>query len=834
MKKILLVFAFLLLQLFVSTGSYAAPAKIKVVVRGKALTMETAPVVSSGRTLVPMRDIFESLDAYVEWNDKTKSITATRNQKVVKLKIGDKKGLINDTPVVLDAPPSITKGRTLVPLRFVGEAFGAKVEWDNDTRTITISTDDLVEKTYNTSGNINNGGSVCSNGEYDYVSFYDLGTYKIKHGDSEKVKINANPISFINIVGDWMYFVYSEKYPVENERNRLYKMKLNGTSSTKITSDKVLYAGIVDDWIYYINQSDYDKPYKIRIDGKGRKKISDDAVSNLMVANGWIFFEKDDTLCRMRTNGKDKSVLCEEITGNLSLNNTRDALFFSLSNDEGSGIYKIKTNGTGMEKIADAMVNSLNYSEGLIYYNDFLGNLYRIKEDGSEKKKISTGVKGSLNISGNWIYYTSYVLPKNLSDIDIPDEDIDTDEDMESDEDIDSDDDSEISEEIDIKSKEFRVKTDGSVKQNMDKEGTFQDIQTYIPGTTSSTPMPITVTSVPRPQATLSPRDIAKHTEAIYLIKTFDEDGEPIGSGTGFNIESSGIIVTNYHVIQGATTIKCSVNNSTTYDVQYILNYNVMKDIAILKLKDTSNLPFLSLGDSDKLELAEEVVAIGNPLELQNSVSTGIVSGLRVLFGMSYIQTSAAISPGNSGGPLINSYGEVIGITTMSMANTQNINFAVPINSVKKLFPTAAMIPLIAASSEEFVFEESEPNNTLEKAADYPPNSTMEGTIKDEKDLDYFKFNLTNKCKVILVGISEGAFLTEESQDDLSIALIDNNSKQIAKSVSQVESEFKTQNLTIELEPGSYYILIKSAEGYKADEFKDNSSNEYGIIFLTD
>ncbi|HEY9062362.1 MAG TPA: DUF5050 domain-containing protein [Pseudobacteroides sp.] len=828
MKKILLLFAFLMLQLFLSTSSYAAPAKIKVIVRGKALTMDTAPVVSSGRTLVPMRDIFECLDAYVEWNDKTKSITATRSGKVVKLKIGDKKGFINDTPVVLDASPSITKGRTLVPLRFVGEAFGAKVEWDNGTRTINISTDDLVEKTYNTSGNINNEGYVCSSGDYDYISFYNLGTYKIKHGSSEKVKINGNPVSFINIVGDWMYFVYSEKYPVESERDRLYRMKLNGTSSTKITSDKVLYASIVDDWIYYINQSDYDRPYKIRLDGKGRQKISDDTVSNLVVSNGWIFFERDGDLCRMRTNGKDESVLCEEITGNLNFNNTKDTLIFSLFNDEDRGIYKIKTNGTGIEKIVSTSVNSLNYSEGFIYYNDFLGNLYKIKEDGSEKKKISTGVKGSLNISGDWIYYTSYVMPKSLSDMDIPDEDINSNEDMESDED------NEISEKIDIKSKEFRVKTDGSVKQNMDKEGIFQDIQTFIPGTTSSTPMPITVTSVPRPQATLSPKDIAKHTEAIYLIKTFDEDGEPIGSGTGFNIESSGIIVTNYHVIEGATTIKCSVNNSTTYDVEYILNYNVMRDIAILKLKNTSNLPFLSLGDSDKLELAEEVVAIGNPLELQNSVSTGIVSGLRVLFGMSYIQTSAAISPGNSGGPLINSYGEVIGITTMSMANTQNINFAVPINSVKKLFPTAAMIPLLAASREESVFEESEPNNTLEKAADYPPNSTMEGTIKDEKDLDYFKFNLTNKCKVILVGISEGAFLTEESQDDLSIILIDSNGKQIAKSVSQVESELKTQNLTMELEPGSYYILVKSAEGYKAEEFKDNSSNEYGIIFLTD
>jgi hypothetical protein len=821
MKKIFLVFAILILQLVVSTSTYAAPAKIKVVVRGKALTMDTAPMVSSGRTLVPMRDIFESLDAYVEWNSKTKSIAATRSGKVIKLKIGDKTGLIDNIPVVLDVEPSIIKGRTMVPLRFVGEAFGAKVDWDNDTRTISISTDDMVEKTYNTSGNIINGGSVCSNGDYDYVSFYNLGTYKIKHESSEKVKVSGNPISFINLIGDWIYFVYSDKYPVESDRSRLYKMKTNGTSSTKITSDKVIYASIVDDWIYYINKSDYGRPYKIRLDGKGRQKISDDSVSSLMVSNGWIFFERDGKLCRMRTNGKDEAVLCEETTGNLNFNTSKDTLFFSLNNDKGKGIHKIKTNGTGIEKIVDAAVDSLNYSEGWLYYNDFLGNLYKVKEDGSEKKKIGTGVKGSLSISGDWIYYTNYIIPKSLSDSDIPEKDSE------------SEDDSDSSQKLDIKSKEFRVKTDGSVKQNMDSDGPFQNIETYIPGITSPTPMPIMVTPITRPGSTLSPKDIAKHTEAIYLIKTFDENGDPIGSGTGFNIESSGMIVTNYHVIQGAATIKCSANSTTTYDVDYILNYNIMRDIAILKLKGTSNLPVLSLGDSDKLELAEEVVAIGNPLELQNSVSTGIVSGLRVMFGISYIQTSAAISPGNSGGPLINSYGEVIGITAMSMTDSQNINFAVPINSVKKLFPTAAMIPLIAVSSEESAFLESEPNNTMEKANDYPPNSTMEGILKDEKDFDYFKFSLNKKTKITLVGISEGSLFGEYSKEDLILALFDKNGKEIAKSVTQTETEFKTQNITIELDPDNYYILAKPASSSKTDK-SDDSSIEYAIIFVTD
>ncbi|KNY24895.1 DUF5050 domain-containing protein [Pseudobacteroides cellulosolvens] len=818
MKKIIIVFAFLLLQSIVSFSSYSAPAKIKVIVRGKALTMDVAPVVSSGRTLIPVRDIFESLDAYVEWNAKTKSITATRCGKVIKLKIGDNAGFINDAKVMLDASPRMINGKAMVPLRFVGEALGSKVEWDNSTSTITISTDSWVEKTYNTTGNIVNGGFVCSSGEYDYISFYNLGTYKIKHGTSEKIKINVNPVSFINVIGDWIYFVNSDKYPVKSERKTLYRMKTDGTSAEKLASDTTSCALIVDDWIYYINNTDSSRPYKIRLDGKGRQKISNYTASNLMVSNGWIYFINDGNICRMRTNGKDYSVLCEESTGYMSFNDDKDKIYFSMDSYSNSGIYVIKTDGTNKNKLISTEVNCINPSDGLLYYNDFEGNLYKTNEDGSGKKKIANQVKGGLNVSGHWIYYTNYILPKSSSDSNIFETPIESISDMDTDI------------RANLKTKEFRVMTDGSVRQNMDNEGPFLAIPIYMPGTTFTTPKPIAITSTLRPETTLSPKDIAKNTGAIFLIKTFDENGEPIGSGTGFNIESSGIIVTNYHVIKGAFTIKCSIDKTKTYDVDYVLNYNTLRDIAVLKVKNASNLPVLDLGDSDKLELGEEVVAIGNPLQLQNSVTTGIVSGeLRTIFGVSYIQTDASISPGNSGGPLINSYGEVIGITTMSISDSQNINFAVPINSVKKLFPTASIIPLSAASSVDEAYEESEPNNTILKANDFFPNTNMIGTFKDAKDLDYFNFTLNTKTKVTIIGLNEISIYTTSTIAALDLSLIDKSGNDIAKSIIKDESEYTTQNITIELNPGDYKVLVKPSAQYK-----NNSFSDYQLIFVTD
>jgi serine protease Do len=166
-----------------------------------------------------------------------------------------------------------------------------------------------------------------------------------------------------------------------------------------------------------------------------------------------------------------------------------------------------------------------------------------------------------------------------------------------------------------------------------------------------------------------------------------------IGGGSGFIVSADGYIVTNKHVVfDGAASYSVLLNDERTFDAR-VIGVDPTNDLAVLKIEAT-NLPTLSLGNSDALKLGQAVIAIGNALgEFRNTVSTGVVSGLArsiTAGGIGFeedlsgvIQTDAAINSGNSGGPLLNLQGEVIGINTAVAQGAQNIGFAVPINDVK-------------------------------------------------------------------------------------------------------------------------------------------------------
>jgi len=166
--------------------------------------------------------------------------------------------------------------------------------------------------------------------------------------------------------------------------------------------------------------------------------------------------------------------------------------------------------------------------------------------------------------------------------------------------------------------------------------------------------------------------------------------------GTGFIARKTGIVLTNSHIVSNPQGDYAVILNDGRELKGKVLLVDPLTDIAILKIPG-KNLPFLRLGDSSKIELGEDVLAIGNVLGIfRNTVSRGIISGLfrdisaqeslvskeKHLRGL--IQTDAAVNPGNSGGPLINLKGEVIGINVASVLQTENIGFAIPINTAKK------------------------------------------------------------------------------------------------------------------------------------------------------
>jgi len=164
--------------------------------------------------------------------------------------------------------------------------------------------------------------------------------------------------------------------------------------------------------------------------------------------------------------------------------------------------------------------------------------------------------------------------------------------------------------------------------------------------------------------------------------------------GSGFIVHPDGYVVTNNHVVEGATEITVELDDGRKLPAD-LISVDSEADLALLKIADKNPFPTIALGDSSDLMIGEPAIAIGNPFGYSHSVSTGIVSALhRDLKNVedkeslaNLIQTDAAINPGNSGGPLLNAYGQVIGINTAVRSDAQNIGFAIPVNRLRDIIP---------------------------------------------------------------------------------------------------------------------------------------------------
>jgi S1-C subfamily serine protease len=176
---------------------------------------------------------------------------------------------------------------------------------------------------------------------------------------------------------------------------------------------------------------------------------------------------------------------------------------------------------------------------------------------------------------------------------------------------------------------------------------------------------------------------------AIVAIVDDGGPGNGGGAGTGFVVSPDGVIVTNNHVVEGANRIQAQFSDGNKLTAE-VLGTAPSSDVAVIKV-DASNLQTVELGDSDAVQVGDDVIAIGNALALEGglSVTRGIVSGLHREIGQlgDVIQTDAAINPGNSGGPLVDAAGRVIGINTAiaDPSSAQNVGFAIPISQVKSL-----------------------------------------------------------------------------------------------------------------------------------------------------
>ncbi len=175
----------------------------------------------------------------------------------------------------------------------------------------------------------------------------------------------------------------------------------------------------------------------------------------------------------------------------------------------------------------------------------------------------------------------------------------------------------------------------------------------------------------------------------VVNIATRNEDTKR-SLGSGFVINPDGLVVTNNHVVERAQRIQVRLADGREFEA-VVVGRDPATDLALLRLPDAKELPTVTLGDSDQLEIGDWVVAIGNPFGLDMSVTHGLISARERVIGVGvfddFIQTNALINPGNSGGPLFDMKGEVVGVTTAIDSRGFGIGYAVPINFVKDLLP---------------------------------------------------------------------------------------------------------------------------------------------------
>ena len=195
----------------------------------------------------------------------------------------------------------------------------------------------------------------------------------------------------------------------------------------------------------------------------------------------------------------------------------------------------------------------------------------------------------------------------------------------------------------------------------------------------------LTLLVTARAQESFDERSLTqKVKDAVVTIRHMDRAGNENGVGTGFVIDSDGLVATSLHVIGEARMVEVLFADGSRHEPVAVHAWDRALDLAVLRL-DRKGLPALSLGDSDALASGEKVIAVGNPMGLERSVVSGLISGFRRFDHSRMIQLAIPIEPGNSGGPLFNPRAEVLGLLNMKSTLTANLGFATPINALKPL-----------------------------------------------------------------------------------------------------------------------------------------------------
>ncbi len=216
---------------------------------------------------------------------------------------------------------------------------------------------------------------------------------------------------------------------------------------------------------------------------------------------------------------------------------------------------------------------------------------------------------------------------------------------------------------------------------------------------------------------------VRQHSPAVVMLEVLDTQGREVGQGSGFIVTSGGAIITSLHVVRGAASVRVRMPGGESYLTSDLVAIDEQKDIAILRII-AEKLPTAILGDSEKVEPGDPVIVISSPEGLQNSISTGIISGMRRLTDYRVFQITAPIGEGSSGGAIFDAGGRIIGIATYVLRSGQNINFAIPINYARGLISEQVTRTLASLGT---------PTEVAPRSAENPARRVESDSVTDEE-----------------------------------------------------------------------------------------------------
>lgn len=333
----------------------------------------------------------------------------------------------------------------------------------------------------------------------------------------------------------------------------------------------------------------------------------------------------------------------------------------------------------------------------------------------------------------------------------------------------------------------------------------------------------------------LDPEEIyARVSPGVVEVAVYEPGGEYYGLGSGFFIDDEGTFVTNYHVIDGTVSGEITLEDGSVHDITGVKAYDETLDLAIVQADVTGNA-FLTISEQP-VRTGETVYAIGSSEGLTGTFSDGIVStASRDLEGVKCIQITAPISHGNSGGPLVNVYGQVVGINSMSLVEGQNLNFAIDVVELEQLNETDLITlsdlydikhpePEASVSEDEGFYADAdgaelEPNDNFLLADDMESGAWIAGEVADVDDMDWFCFTVDAPCDV---SFEVAPYYKSDLEYMLCgiLELTDNgiDVKDALMPGSEGEYDVSHTGVIHFDEPGIYFLMICVDETYEYDE----------------